>query len=161
MRQFILWVNPGSSERITITIENENNLFEKENEIIDRSYDDMNNGIIHKTIVNQNYSLKYESNAESTLNVEWHVDKDKILDQDYGCDYFESKFILRIGLEVLEIKLNEEQTQKVLESLNLASENKYDLNEYITKNNDLFVELFGVNYMDFIEICESSLKLKK
>lgn len=161
MRQFILWVNPGSTERITITIKNENNLFEKENEIIDRSYDDMNDNIIHKTIVNQNYSLKYESNAESTLNVEWHVDKDRILAQDYGCNHFESKFTLRIGLEALEIKLNESQTAKVLESLNAASENGYGLNEYITENNELFIELFGVNYMDFIEICESSLKLKK
>lgn len=161
MRQFLLWVNPGNSERINITIRNENNLFEKENEITDISYEDLNDSIIHKTNVNQDYSLKYESNAEATLKIEWHVDKDSILEQDYSCSYFESRFILRIGLEVLEIKLNEEQTQKVLESLNLASENKYDLNEYITKNNDLFVELFGVNYLDFLEINERVLKLKK
>lgn len=161
MRQFLLWVNPGSSERINITIRNENNLFEKENEITDISYEDLNDSIIHQTNVNQNYSLKYETNAEATLKIEWHVDKDSILEQDYSCSHFESRFILRIGLEVLEIKLNEEQTQKVLESLNLASENKYDLNEYITKNNDLFVELFGVNYLDFLEINERVLKLKK
>jgi len=161
MRQFLLWVNPGNSETIGITIKNENNIFAKENEITDISYEDLEDNIIHKTIVNQNYSLKYESNAEATLKVEWHVDKDSILEKDYGCDYFEAKFILRIGLEGLEIKLDEKQTAKVLESLNVASENGYDLNEYITENNDLFIELFGVDYMDFIEICESSLKLKK
>lgn len=161
MRQFLLWVNPGSSERIMITIKNENNIFEKENEITDISYEDLDNNIIHKTIVNQNYSLKYESNAEATLKVEWHVDKDSILEKDYACDYFETKFILRIGLEGLEIKLDEKQTAKVLESLNVASENGYDLNEYIMENNDLFIQLFGVDYMDFIEICQNSLKLKK
>ena len=161
MRQFLLWVNPGSSERIMITVKNENNIFEKENEITDISYEDLDDNIIHKTIVNQDYSLKYESNAEATLKVEWHVDKDSILEKDYACDYFETKFILRIGLEGLEIKLDEKQTAKVLESLNVASENGYDLNEYIMENNDLFIQLFGVDYMDFIEICQSSLKLKK
>lgn len=155
INELVLESISGNSENLSIKVKNDNNLLHKTNMIYPHVYD------IDKFMVDQKYTLNLENILVVTLVDRWSISKREIINENYTCDSCTCKLALRVGLETIEIELNEEQNIKVLNAINNASLNKYTLNEFLIINNDLFVELFGVNYLDFLEINQNSLSYKK
>jgi len=149
--------NLKDKECVDIDLESENIIFSKFMRTMNHSkdYDIIQSyalSAIEKTDLNK---------VNISISSNYSLNKDLVMTGIYLCEDFEGKLTLNNGEDKIEVDVSEEQYNQLATLLTNAAKQDKMVSQFLEENKELMIELYGKDYLRFIEITQSFTYVKK